>query len=273
MSEPRRYLFIGAHPDDPDIRFGATAVKLVRAGHIVKFVSLCRGDCGHFAMTPDALAERRWHEAQEAKKRSGICEYEILSNHDCELEPSLAVRRQLIGIIRRFDPDVILSHRLCDYHPDHRAAAQLVMDCAYVSQVPMFCPEFQIQKQPPIFAFVYDDFTDPRPVRPDAAVPFDDVAEDKCRLLDCHVSQVYEWLPWDTGMKDFDASRMTWDEKFRYLHERWGKRFIRAADLARETLIEMYGETGRNARHAEVFEYSPYGRKITVEEFRDFFRV
>ena len=38
--EQRRFLVIGAHPDDADIRFGGTAIKLIKAGHLVKFVSL-----------------------------------------------------------------------------------------------------------------------------------------------------------------------------------------------------------------------------------------
>ena len=48
MKPQRRYLVLGAHPDDPDIRFGGTAIQLIRAGHVVKFVSMCNGDCGHF---------------------------------------------------------------------------------------------------------------------------------------------------------------------------------------------------------------------------------
>ena len=45
----RRYLIIGAHPDDPDIRFGGTAIKLIRAGHVVKFVQYAMGkiECPH----------------------------------------------------------------------------------------------------------------------------------------------------------------------------------------------------------------------------------
>ena len=61
-----RYLFIGAHPDDPDILMGGTALKLIRSGHHVKFVSLCNGNCGHFRMTPEALAERRKKEAEKS---------------------------------------------------------------------------------------------------------------------------------------------------------------------------------------------------------------
>jgi len=273
MEKAHRYLFIGAHPDDGDIRFGASALKLVRAGHAVKFVSVCNGDCGHFSMKREELAKRRFGEAMAAGKLSGLSEYEILDNHDCEVEPVLSIRKQLIGIIRRFNPDVILTHRLCDYHPDHRATAQLVQDCAYVSQVPLFCPENPIQEQPPVFAYVYDKFTDPRPFRADAAVPFDDVIEEKCRMLSCHVSQFFEWLPWDMKIKDFDASKMSDAEKMKFLYDHWGQRYIAAADQARQTLTEMYGEAGKTAVHAETFELCPYGRSVTLEEFRDLFRV
>ena len=70
----KRFLIIGAHPDDADIRFGGSAIKLARAGHVVKFVSMCNGDCGHFSMTREALSERRYWETQASKKVSGIAE-------------------------------------------------------------------------------------------------------------------------------------------------------------------------------------------------------
>lgn len=74
----RNYLVIGAHPDDPDLLFGGCAVKLLKAGHRVKFVSVSSGDCGHYAMEPAALALRRHREAQESAKVAGLTGYEIL---------------------------------------------------------------------------------------------------------------------------------------------------------------------------------------------------
>ena len=41
-----------------------------------------------------------------------------------------------------------------------------------------------------------DDFQKPAPFRPDVAVSIDDVLEKKIDMLDAHVSQMYEWLPW-----------------------------------------------------------------------------
>ena len=56
MSTEKRYLVIGAHPDDGELMFGGCAVKLTAAGHKVKFVSCCNGDCGHFRMSAKELA-------------------------------------------------------------------------------------------------------------------------------------------------------------------------------------------------------------------------
>ena len=164
----RNYLVIGAHPDDPDLLFGGCAVKLLKAGHQVKFVSVSSGDCGHYAMEPAALALRRHREAQESAKVAGLTGYEILDVPDCHVVCTLELRERLIRVIRDFEPDVVISHRLCDYHADHRATAQCVMDCAYLVRVPMYCADTPIPRKDPVFAYGYDAFTDPRPIRADA---------------------------------------------------------------------------------------------------------
>ena len=268
MSRTKRFLIIGAHPDDSDIRFGGTAIKLIRAGHIVKFVSLANGCFGHHILSGKELADRRYAETQAAKELIGLAEYEVWrDSNDCELEPTVENRKKVIRIIRDFKPDVVLGHRLCDYHADHRAAAQLVQDAAYLTQVPKFCPESPIPEQNPVFGCVWDPFRDPRPFRADAAVAIDDVMDEKCRLLDCQVSQFYEWLAWERKIK-IDPAAMTWEDKRTYLMANWGRPYEQVANEARQTLIETYGEAGKNIRYAECFELSPYGRKITVSEFR-----
>lgn len=268
-----RYLIIGAHPDDADLRFGGTAFKLTRAGHQVKFVSVANGNCGHQSMSGAPLAARRFQEAQRTRAFNGACEYEVLDNSDCEVMPDLPTRKRLIAVIRGFAPDVVLSHRLCDYHADHRNTAQLVLDCAYLVKVPMFVPEAPVPAVEPVFGYFWDDFTDPRPPHVDAAVPLeDDVVEQKCRALDCHVSQFYEWLPFDSGFSPIDPVATPWPRRLEYLKEHWMQRNIRSANAARELLRSRYGvERGDAIRYTENFEYSPYGRHVTPEEFQALF--
>jgi LmbE family N-acetylglucosaminyl deacetylase len=231
---------------------------------------MSNGDCGHRLMHGKELAERRWHETQKAAAIFGIAEYQVMDHHDCELEATVENRKEVIRLIRQFRPDVVLSHRTCDYHADHRACAQLVQDAAYLVMVPQFCPETPIPEVNPIFGCVFDTFTDPRPARPDAAVAIDAVHDQKNRALDCHVSQFYEWLAEEHGYHGVDFSSWCWEEKSAYLTKHWGLRFKVAADAARQTLKETYGdEAGSKVQFAEVFELSPYGRKVTLEEFRN----
>lgn len=271
----KRFLIIGAHPDDADIRFGGSAVLLTRAGHVVKFVSMANGNCGHYAMSGEELAQRRYLETQASKAVSGIEDYQVvMENGDCELTPDIENRKRVIRIIREFKPDVVLSHRLCDYHADHRATAQLVQDATYLVMVPKFCPETPIPEKSPIYGYVWDGFVDPRPFRTDAIIPIDSVLEEKCRMLDCHVSQVYEWLAWELG-GELDHEHMSWEEKKAFLIKNWGERYRRIADENRELLVKLYGKAGECVEFAESFEFSPYGGRpgITAETFQEYFKL
>lgn len=266
--QQRRILFIGAHPDDADILCGGTAIKLSRAGHLVKFVSVTNGDTGHHILSRKETARVRAGEAQKAAKVFGLYEYQIL-DHDCGIEASVENRREICRIIREFAPDILISHRLCDYHPDHRATAQLVQDCAYVCMVPHFCEETPIPEKAPIFAFSFDRFLEPRPHRPDAAIEIDSVMKQKLDAHMCHHSQFFEWLPWADFDKNFDAS--TLDEEGKYNHLlRWEQRFTADNNVGvRERLIAAYGEEkGKAVVYAETFEQSPYSRTVPLEEFQ-----
>ena len=162
---PLRLLVIGAHPDDAEYRAGGLAAKYRRLGHVVKFVSVTNGDAGHHAMEAEALAVRRRREALAAGRVCGI-EYDVWEHHDGELLPTLDMRRQVIRLIRSFAPDLVLTHRLNDYHPDHRATSQLVQDAAYMVTVPMICPDAPHLSRDPVIMYLADDFEKPTPFEP-----------------------------------------------------------------------------------------------------------
>ena len=143
----KRIIFFGAHPDDADILCSGTAIKLARAGHKVKFVSVTNGDTGHYSLSREETAKIRIEEARQAGLTSGIAEYQVIADQNCGVEPTLANRIKIMRILRSWNPDLVITHRLCDYHPDHRATAQLVMDCAYTCMVPTSAktPPFRIR--------------------------------------------------------------------------------------------------------------------------------
>jgi LmbE family N-acetylglucosaminyl deacetylase len=262
-----RIVAIGAHPDDCDIKFGGTAIKLAKAGHAVKCVSVTNGDAGHQTMGGAALAKRRFLETQEAARRLGIAEYQVLDNHDGELMPSLEVRRQIIRLIRQWRADIVISPRPNDYHPDHRYTGVLVQDAAYMVVVPNIVSDTQALDRNPIFLYFQDNFQKPAPFRPDVVVPVDDVWDQKVSALDAHVSQFYEWLPWvDRSLDKIPADPA---ERRKMLS---GMRIQPMTEAVRKTLVEQFGaEAAAKIQRVESFELCEYGRRPPVAELRALF--
>jgi LmbE family N-acetylglucosaminyl deacetylase len=246
----------GAHPDDCDQRAGGVAAKFAAMGHRVRFVAVTNGDAGHQTEGGGALAARRRAEAREAGRRIGI-DYVTLDNHDGELLPTLKPREEIIRQIRSWNADLVLAPRPNDYHPDHRYTGVLVQDAAYMVVVPNIVPDTPALRKNPVFMYFQDNFQRPNPFRPDVAVSIDDVFDKKIQMIDAHVSQMYEWLPWVAGNLD----RVPKDpaERLRWLRE---NRSAEPTAAVREALVKWYGpERGKAVRHAEAFEICEYGTR------------
>ena len=267
QNQPLRVIAFGAHPDDCDLGAGGLAAKYVAAGAKVKFVSLTNGDAGHQAMHGEELAKRRRAEAQEAGRRIGI-EYEVLDNHDGRLMPTLDVREQVIREIRQWQADIVIAPRPNDYHPDHRYTGVLVQDASYMVIVPSLVPDTPPLTKNPVFLYYSDRFTRPQPFRADIVVSIDDVFEKKIDMLDAHVSQVYEWLPWTEG----ELEHVPKDPVER---KKWLAASLRGARKLqpewRGALDKRYGAQATRVQHAEAFEITEYGRQPTEEEIRKLF--
>ena len=158
---PTRVMVIGAHPDDADIVCGCFALKLLAKGYKVKFVSITDGRMGHHRLSPQETADTRRAETLEAAKRFGLDGYDIYGAHDCELIPTYEWRCRVAKEIRNYQPDYIITHRTCDYHADHRATGQLVMDAGYLLGVPHWVPEAEAQRRRPVILYMSDSFTVP----------------------------------------------------------------------------------------------------------------
>ena len=256
----------GAHPDDCDGRAGGTAAKWAAIGNQVRFVSVTSGDAGHQGQGGGALAARRRSEAREAGKRVGV-DYITLDNHDGELLPTLEVRQQIIRLIRQWNADLVLSPRPVDYHPDHRYTGILVQDAAFMVTVPNICPDTPALRKNPVFMYFQDGFQKPNPFNPDVAVAIDDVIDKKISMMDAHVSQMYEWLPWHAGKLDQvptdSAARKEWLSK---------QRSMAPNAAVREALVKWYGaDTAKQIKYAEAFEVCEYGARPGADDIRRLF--
>ena len=251
-SNPLRLLVIGAHPDDCELKAGGLAALYREAGHQVKYVSVTNGDAGHQRLSPTELATVRRAEADAVASLMGI-EYDVLGNRDGQLQPTLEARFELIGLIRRYQPDLILTHRPNDYHPDHRATSTLVCDAAYMVIVPHIVPEVPALRVNPVIAYLSDHFQRPRPFHPTVVVDVEPVLERIIDQMECHRSQFFEWLPYtrceeNTFPRDAAAQRA-------YAKEFYEQFNGPLADRYRELIVDTYGKKrGKKIRWIEAFE-------------------
>lgn len=265
---PLRVLVFGAHPDDCDFKVGGITLLYTRKGHRVKFVSVTNGDSGHFSIGGAPLARRRKKEALASAKIAGA-EYEVLDIHDGGLEPNLENRLKIVRIIREFAPDLVITHRPNDYHPDHRYTSHLVQDAAYTVTIPNVLALTPHLMKNPVVAYMCDEFKKPCPFKADVAVGIDAVFAEKVRMLDCHESQMYEWLPYNRGMKDVPKDAKG---RLKWLAKQEAPRNADVAKRFRGILRKLYG-SGRGARfkYAEALEICEYGSPVTKDNFHTLF--
>ena len=266
QNKPLRIIFIGAHPDDCDIKGGGTAALFVEMGHQVKFLSVTNGDAGHQSQGGGMLAKRRIAETQEVAKRLGVS-YDVLDNHDGELLPTLEVRLQIIRKIREWKADVVIAPRSNDYHPDHRYTGILVQDAAFMVGVPNVAPDVEPLRKNPVFLYYQDNFKKPNPFQPDIAVDITPVIAKKLAGLDAHQSQFYEWLPW-VGNYESEVPK----DPAKYKEWLLQKRVAKPNPEVQKSLVKWYGPTrAAKVLYAEAFEICEYGSQPTEADLRNLF--
>lgn len=255
-----RLLILGAHPDDAEYHSGGLATLYSRLGAEIRMVSVTDGSAGHHQMQPAELARRRCQEAEAAGQVIGA-EYVTWDRPDGSLQPSLDLREDIIREIRSFQPDLLLTHRTCDYHPDHRAVGQAVQDACYMVTVPLVLPDVPVLEYDPVVAYMPDPFTRPVPMRADVVIPVDDCLETIVEMLACHESQFFEFLPHNmhatTPVPENGGERRQWlrDWYCQMLRER-RERF----DLQ---LVAHYGsQRAATINYIEVYEISEYARGL-----------
>jgi LmbE family N-acetylglucosaminyl deacetylase len=161
---PQEILVILAHPDDPEFFCGATLARWARAGHQISYYLLTCGDKGANdatakEVTTADLCALRYKEQQAAANVIGAREIHFSDHADGYLVPDLDLRCEVVRVIRRFKPDILVT---CDptnmypsssyglNHPDHRAAGQVALDAVFpATGNRLFFPELLAQGYEP----------------------------------------------------------------------------------------------------------------------------
>jgi LmbE family N-acetylglucosaminyl deacetylase len=121
--------------------------RLAAEGKDIHYLLITRGDKGSNdpGMTPERLSPIRGEEQQQAAKILGVQTVTFLDGYyDGTIEPTLALRKELVFRMRRWRPDVVFTFdpwKKYEIHPDHRATGICTFDAVAVSRDRMAYPE------------------------------------------------------------------------------------------------------------------------------------
>ena len=121
-------LAIGAHPDDVELSCAATLAKEISRGKKVGILDLTRGELG-----TRGTAEIRDKEATDAAEILGVAVRKNLEFSDGFFVNNVAHQLEIIKIIRKYRPEIVLCNAVEDRHIDHGKGAQLVADSCFLS--------------------------------------------------------------------------------------------------------------------------------------------
>lgn len=128
MAKQLDILAFGAHPDDVELSCGGTIAKEVSSGKKVGIVDLTRGELG-----TRGSADLRDREAKQAASILGVSIRENLGFRDGFFKNDEAHQLEIIKILRKYKPKVVLCNAQTDRHIDHGRAASLVHDACFLS--------------------------------------------------------------------------------------------------------------------------------------------
>lgn len=192
------------HPDDMEIHCGGTLLKCKDRGDRVVVCNLCNGNLGHMEIMPDELRNVRNLEAEASCNIGGFehytCDFGDLDIYHNNKE----ARDKVVEIIRKVDPDFIITHFPEDYMADHVETSKLVFDASFAATVPHYAPE--IPGKARVVPIYYMSPSNGLNFCPDEYVDISDCIDTKLKMLSCHKSQVV-WLKEHDGIDICEDAR------------------------------------------------------------------
>lgn len=121
-------LAIGAHPDDVELCCGATLAKEIANGRKIGVLDLTQGELG-----TRGTAKTRNEESKKAAKILGVSVRENLRMADGFFVNDKTHQIEVIKMIRKYQPEIVLCNAIDDRHIDHAKGSKLVSDACFLS--------------------------------------------------------------------------------------------------------------------------------------------
>jgi len=180
---------LGAHPDDIEFGCGGILAKMRHLGHSVVMVDLTSGEKGSHG-TPDI----RKKEGLKAAKLIGA-ERIFLDFPDCEISDTNEGRLELVKIIRKYGPQLVLAPMWegAENHPDHVALGKMARYACRYARFSKILPEFTVHTVQGILHYLQRNFD-----KPNFLVDVSPFIEIWKEMILCHESQLktFDYLDW-----------------------------------------------------------------------------
>ena len=180
-------LAIGAHPDDVELGCGGTLAKLILEGKKAAIVDLTQGELG-----TRGTNITRAQEAASASEILGVSARENLKMKDGFILNSEEYQIQIVKMIRKYQPEIVLANAIDDRHPDHAKAAKLVSDACFLSGLVKIETELDGENQKqwrPKQVFHYIQW---KHITPDFVIDISDFMEKKIEACLAYKTQFYD---------------------------------------------------------------------------------
>ncbi len=196
-------LAAAAHPDDIEFMMAGTLLRLKDAGCEIHLLNLANGCCGSNSLSREETAAVRWQEAQASAATAGGTAHPPLFN-DLEIfydKPSLA---KVAAVVRRIQPDIVLTQSPQDYMEDHQNTVRLIVSAVFTRGMKNFPTDPAVEpydKPVALYHALPHGLNDAlrQPVEPHFFTDITGVLARKRAMLACHESQK-QWLDETQGM-------------------------------------------------------------------------
>jgi N-acetylglucosamine malate deacetylase 1 len=135
-------LAFGSHPDDVELGCGGTLAKEISLGKKVGIIDLTRGELG-----TRGSVEIRNQEAADAAKILGVSVRENLDMRDGFFVNDETHQLEIIKMLRKYKPEIVICNAIDDRHIDHGKGSQLVSDACFLSGLMKIETELNGEKQ------------------------------------------------------------------------------------------------------------------------------
>lgn len=179
-------LVFAVHPDDAELGCSGTILKHIAAGKKVGIIDLTRGELGTRG-TPEIRDE----EAARSAKILGLHIRENLRMRDGFFKNDEEHQLQVIRMIRKYRPEIVLSNALHDRHPDHGRAADLVYDALFISGLSKVKTDLDGIDQEAWRPSLLLQFIQDRYIEPDILIDVTDFWDQKLESIHAYSTQFF----------------------------------------------------------------------------------